>query len=104
MQLPVSAGLDTTTVPKLNSTAAAPSYQTTLRRFTLDVEKEAQLSEHVHPAAAGATEALVKTVLHEEGPMALRPSSLHQLTQAARLMQNINARVVAGSTSAQDRG
>ena len=78
-QLPVSASLDTTAVPPLSTTAAGPTYQTTLRRFTLDVEKEVQLSKHVHPAARGSTEALVKTILHEEEPMALRSSSFHEL-------------------------
>ena len=103
-QLPVSASLNTAAVPPLNSTAAAPTYQATLRRFTLDIEKEAQLSKHVHPAARGAAEAVVKTILHEEGPMALRPSSFHQLMQAANLIQNLNAQAMADSTSAQDRG
>ena len=100
-RLPVSASMDTAAVPTLNTTAAASTYQATLRRFTLDVEKEAQLSEHVHPAARGAAEAVVRTILHDEGPMALRPSSFHQLMQAANLIQNLNARAMADSTSAQ---
>ena len=106
IQLPmaISASLDTAAVPPLNTTVAAPTYQATLRRFTLDVEKQSQLSEYVHPAARGAAEATVKTILHEDGPMALRPSSFHQLLQAANLIQNLNARAMADSTSAQDRG
>ena len=75
----ISASLDTAAVSPLNTTVTAPTYEATLRRFTLDVEKQSQLSEHIHPAARGAAEATIKTILHEDGPMALRTSSFHQL-------------------------
>ena len=74
------------------------------RRFTLKTELQLQLSDHVHPAAAGAVDSTVKTILHEDSAMALRPSSMVQLLQAATLIQNLNARSMADSTNAQDRG
>ena len=71
-------------------------------RLQADLHQE--LSEHVHPAATGAADALVKTILHEDSAMALRPSSMVQLMQAATMIQNLNARAMSDSTSAQARG
>ena len=82
----------------------APGCTAAPRRFTLKTELQLQLSEHVHPAAAGAVNSTIQTILHEDSAMALRPSSMVQLMQAATLIQNLNARSMADSTNAQDRG
>jgi hypothetical protein len=70
----------------------------------LQADLQQELSEHVHPAAVGAADALVKTILHEDSAMALRPSSKTQLMFAATMIQNLNARAMSDATSAQDRG
>ena len=71
-------------------------------RLQEDLQQE--LSEHVHPAAVGAANALIRTILHEDSAMALRPTSMVQLMHAATMIQNLNARSMSDATSAQDRG
>ena len=70
----------------------------------MQTDLQQELSEHVHSAATGAADALVKTILHEDSAMALRPSSTVQLMHAATMIQNLNVRAMSDATSAQDRG